>query len=313
MTVEPWMEAVGNLSRPDRRVGHEACFTTSHVSRSQVMSSRSSKLVLSSSVAAVERRTSLTTTPKRGVAMPSATDETVELRAALERDEAAWRRFVARYDGALRSVVRHAAEHDNPLSEDQVDEVLGDFWLAIVANDMSLLRRFNPARGASLLTWLTFHVAQIAYEHLRRLGEQPTFVPLHEARHVAAPAARPSRLRNEAATDHSIEGAIRSVVRDAIASEMRNAFAGGTRSRGSIDAPDEGFISIDRAAKIADIHPATIRAWVRSGRLAAGKAGRHYKVRRTDVIKFIESPQAIEIEGDNRERIAAIIASDRGF
>ena len=116
------------------------------------MASRSTKFVVSPS--AEKQRTSLTTTPKRSVTLSSTADETAELCAALDRDEPAWRRFVARYDRDLRAVVRHAAEADDPISDDQVDEVLGDFWLAVVANDMRVLRAFNPARGASLLTWL---------------------------------------------------------------------------------------------------------------------------------------------------------------
>ena len=147
-------------------------------------------------------------------AAPAALDEVSELAAVLARDEAAWRRFVGRYNESLRAVVRHATEVTHPLSDDQVDDVLGDFWLALVANDMRMLRAFNPTRGAALLTWLTFHVAHVVHEHLRRLGEEPMFVTLYEARNVPAPRSRTPRLRNEAP---SVDEAIRAAVRDVVA------------------------------------------------------------------------------------------------
>ena len=113
----------------------------------------------------------------------------------LEGDEVAWRGFVARHDDALRTIVRQATEATYALSHDQIDDVMGDFWLAAVANDMLLLRSFNPERGSSLLTWLTFHVANIANTRVARLLAEPPMVPLEEALHVPAPWPRPARAR----------------------------------------------------------------------------------------------------------------------
>jgi excisionase family DNA binding protein len=223
--------------------------------------------------------------------------EVDELAAVLARDEAAWRRFVARYDGPLRVVVRHAAEARHPLSDDQVDDVLGDFWVALVADKMRMLRSFNPTRGAALFTWLTFHVAHVAYEHLRRLSEEPKFVPLHEARNMPAPSTR----------SVSVDEAIRAAVRDAVATELRHAIA----DKRAAPPSEEGYISIAKAAEIADTHPATIRAWIRSGRLAAGRTGRHYKVLRSDVMQLISSGPKPDATVNAKKRIAEIIAADR--
>jgi excisionase family DNA binding protein len=239
------------------------------------------------------------------VIAPADVGEIGELAAVLARDEAAWRRFVGRYDGPLRVVVRHATEATHPLTDDQVDDILGDFWAALITNEMRILRAFNPARGATLLTWLTFQVAHVAYEHLRRLGEEPTWVPLHEARNVPAPRPRSPRLRDEVP---SVDEAIRAAVRDAVATELRNAI-GSVHS--TAQSTSEGYISIAKAAEIADTHPATIRAWIRSGRLAAGRTGRHYKVLRADVMKLISSAQKSEAGVDAQKRIAEIIAADR--
>jgi excisionase family DNA binding protein len=161
------------------------------------------------------------------------------------------------------------------------------------------------------MTWLTFHIAQLAYERIERAGREPTFVALHAARNVPAPSARAPRLRAELTADRSIEGAIRDVVRDAVASELKTAFASGAPNRGGAESDDDGFISIERAAKIADSHPATIRSWIRAGRLQAGRAGRHYKVRKLDVINPMQSAQVADITCDNKSRIAEIMADDR--
>jgi excisionase family DNA binding protein len=239
-------------------------------------------------------------------ATPAALDEVSELTAVLARDEAAWRRFVAHHDPPLRAIVRHATEPFRPLDDDEVDDVLGDFWLALVADDMRMIRAFNPTRGAALLTWLTFQLARVAYERLRRLGEEPTFVKLHEARNVPAPRARTARLRGEAS---SVEDAIRAVVRDAVASELRTAL-GSSSAVAAVPVESEGYISIAKAAEIADTHPATIRSWIRSGKLPSGRTGRHYKVRRSDVLQLIaggEKPAAVE----TKKRIAEIIAADQ--
>jgi hypothetical protein len=126
--------------------------------------------------------------------------ETDLLRAVLQRDEAACREMVRRYDDELREIVRHAAEAILPLTDDQVDDVLGDFWLRIVADDFRMLRAFDPSRpGAALFTWLTFQVAHVAHEHLRRMGKEPETVPLGHARNVRGPPAATPSLRSERA------------------------------------------------------------------------------------------------------------------
>ncbi len=73
----------------------------------------------------------------------------------------------------------------------------------------------------------------------------------------------------------------------------------------------EGYISIAKAAEIADTHPATIRAWIRSGQLPSGRTGRHYKVLRSDVMKLISAAHKPDATVDAQKRIAEIIAADR--
>jgi excisionase family DNA binding protein len=49
-------------------------------------------------------------------------------------------------------------------------------------------------------------------------------------------------------------------------------------------APDEDpWLTVPQVSEELKLHPATIRAWVKSGRLAAVRAGRTWRVRRSEV------------------------------
>lgn len=156
------------------------------------------------------------------------------LDAILRGDESAWRRFVATYDPPLRAVVRHAAEATHPLAEDEIDDVLGDFWLAVVADDKRLLRAFNPRRGAPLMTWLTFHVARITHERSLKQSRRPAHVALSHARHVADPRPLPSgRLSSEGAT---LDAVLRDCVRTTVVEVMREERAAANQGRADDEA-----------------------------------------------------------------------------
>jgi excisionase family DNA binding protein len=105
--------------------------------------------------------------------------------AVLANDERAWRELVRRYEGPLREVVREATQAIHPLSEVQIDDVLGDFWLRLIEGDMRRLRAFKASRKSALLAFLTMHAAHVAYEHIRRIGGEPMMIPLDEVRDVA--------------------------------------------------------------------------------------------------------------------------------
>jgi len=159
-------------------------------------------------------------------------DEAVQLRLVLSRDERGWSEFVRRYDPPLREVIHHAARATaHPLTPDQVDDVMSDFWVLALENDLRLFRAFNPARGASLLTWLTFHVAQVAFEHVRRAAIEPEFVPLDRAPNVPDLRCAPTaKLRAESRVG-TIDDAIRECVRTTVLTVVREELANANRKR----------------------------------------------------------------------------------
>lgn len=49
------------------------------------------------------------------------------------------------------------------------------------------------------------------------------------------------------------------------------------------------WLTVQQVSDELKIHPATVRAWVKSGRLAAVRAGRSWRVRRSDVDRALMS------------------------
>lgn len=160
-------------------------------------------------------------------------DAAPPLGAVLDGDERAWRTFVGYYGPRLRAVVEHASEATtDPLRADEIDDVLGDFWLEVVGNDKRMLRRFDPKRGSDPLTWLTFHVAQIAHQRLCERADAVPVVPLRRARNIPDPRPAPEpRLRAEMSGGGSIDAAIRECVRSTIVATVREELAAANRER----------------------------------------------------------------------------------
>jgi excisionase family DNA binding protein len=219
-------------------------------------------------------------------------DEAAALGAVLDGDKRAWREFVRRYEGPLREVVRHATEAIGAF-DDEIDDVLGDFWLRLVEEDFRMLRAFNPSRGSALLTWLTFHVAQVAHDQFRERHAAQT-VPLKRARHVPDPRPLPEpQFRSERA---SIDSAIRETVRQAVRDEVRIAVRDELArvETKALTNTNDCYLSVSEAAKLLQVHTATIRAWIRTGQLPQHRAGRHYRVRRSDLHALAGAPPPSE-------------------
>ena len=46
---------------------------------------------------------------------------------------------------------------------------------------------------------------------------------------------------------------------------------------------EDPWLTVPQVAADLNIHPATVRSWIKTGRLAAARAGRTWRVRRSDV------------------------------
>jgi excisionase family DNA binding protein len=111
------------------------------------------------------------------------------LLAVLERDELAWREFERRFSAPLHDAV--VAATDPPLADDEVDDVVADFWLRLLERDMQRLRSYDARRGTPLATWLALRISQVAYKRARRQCAEPHTVPLQDIEEVADLRASP--------------------------------------------------------------------------------------------------------------------------
>jgi DNA-directed RNA polymerase specialized sigma24 family protein len=99
----------------------------------------------------------------------------------LARDRRAWRMLVELHEPALRSVVREAAPLEHSLSDDEIDDVLGDFWLLLLEDDLRRLRGFQQSGGSDLGAWLALVVHEVTRKELRRRTRQPKMVAFDDA------------------------------------------------------------------------------------------------------------------------------------
>lgn len=65
---------------------------------------------------------------------------------------------------------------------------------------------------------------------------------------------------------------------------------------------EDPWLTVQQVSEELKIHPATVRAWVKSGRLAAVRVGRTWRVRRSEVDRALmsdASPAYLQQEADS--------------
>jgi excisionase family DNA binding protein len=72
------------------------------------------------------------------------------------------------------------------------------------------------------------------------------------------------------------------------------------------------YLSIDEAAKIARLHHTTLRDWIKDGSLKAFRAGRVYRIRRSDLDERLTAKAADPIAIRIEDRVNAIVAKRTG-
>jgi excisionase family DNA binding protein len=119
----------------------------------------------------------------KNVSDPTRLDDDALLVRVLERDEHAWRELERRFSGQLRDAALAAT--DPQLEDQEIDDVIADFWLRLIERDMQRLRSYDARRRTPLATWLALRVSQVAYERARRHCAAPNIVPLQDIADVA--------------------------------------------------------------------------------------------------------------------------------
>jgi excisionase family DNA binding protein len=202
-----------------------------------------------------------------------ADNERALVRQVLAGDEHAWQKLVRRFDGPLREIVRESADAIDPLSDEQLDDVMGDFWLRMVEDDRRWLRRFR-GKG-SLDAFFRFQVLAVAHDHIQRLRREPTMVSFDEKRHI--PVARePVTARRPSSDVAGLAALLQLPV------EMQALRSDVAQLRATVDqlrrALPPVLLSVHDAANALGVSTVTVRRMVRSGKLAHVRVGRSVKV-----------------------------------
>lgn len=85
-----------------------------------------------------------------------------------------------------------------------------------------------------------------------------------------------------------VDDSFRQLVRETVRQVLREELAPLTRRNGVAQpTADDGYLSVAKAARLADVAPGTIRAWIRAGQLTAQHAGRVLRISRSELTQFM--------------------------
>lgn len=137
------------------------------------------------------------------------TDRTL-LKRCLDREPGAWKEFVDRFAGVFLHVIHHTGHARSvTLSPQDTDDLLADVFLAVVANDFEILKRFRGE--SSLATYLTVIARRIVVHEMsrQRLSEALGHVKAHSSSLELAHAGDRDgvmRIENRELVDRMLEG-----------------------------------------------------------------------------------------------------------
>jgi excisionase family DNA binding protein len=109
-----------------------------------------------------------------------------------------------------------------------------------------------------------------------------------------------------------IDGQLRQLVRDTVREVLREELAPlAHRNSTFVRGLDEGYLSVAKAARMADVAPGTIRAWIRAGRLTAKRAGRVLRVSRPELAQFMAGTPTGPRGEETKQRAAHLFGHAR--
>ena len=131
------------------------------------------------------------------------------LERCLSRDGSAWREFVDRFAGLFIHVINHTAHARSvELGPSDVNDLCAEIFLAILADDLGVLRRFKGE--SSLATYLAVISRRIVVREIisRRMAEALGHVKSHNANLEMAGAgiSEITRIENQELVERMLEG-----------------------------------------------------------------------------------------------------------
>jgi RNA polymerase sigma-70 factor (ECF subfamily) len=108
-----------------------------------------------------------------------ALSDTDLLQRLLTLEPGAWREFHRRYDRMVWSCVqRVVVRFSGVVASDAIQEIRGNFYASLLANDMHKLRRFEVERGNKLGSWIGLIAINATWDYLRASARRPVVDPM---------------------------------------------------------------------------------------------------------------------------------------
>ena len=104
---------------------------------------------------------------------------------------------------------------------------------------------------------------------------------------------------------------LRHLVSDAVRSTLREELAALSPDHAAVRNATDVYLSVAKAARVADVAPGTIRTWIRAGRLAARRAGRVLRVSRAELERFLAGAPDRRQQAETRARASRLLQGRR--
>jgi excisionase family DNA binding protein len=111
----------------------------------------------------------------------------------------------------------------------------------------------------------------------------------------------------------TIDSAVRAVIGEELRRVVREELPGLLAQLLPAMPGGDCYLAVAKAAEIADVHPDTIRGWVKAGHLAQHRAGRELRIRLDELRRFLDGGGGGPKNRQTPEEEANQILSRRGM
>src|SRR5260370_23890966 len=105
----------------------------------------------------------------------------------------------------------------------------------------------------------------------------------------------------------TFEETLRAIVREELKNVLRTDLLPQLGDGRCANSEEDRYLSLQKAGEFIDIHPDTIRKWIKEGRLHSYRAGRELRVLRSELCRFLEAADSVEQRGTAEEEAATIL------
>jgi RNA polymerase sigma factor (sigma-70 family) len=108
---------------------------------------------------------------------PNSQEELALLAAILAGDRSRWHGFMMRYERLITScVVRTLRRYDATFSRDDLEDLVGEVWVALLRDDLKKLRAYRPEKGFRLASWIALIATNTTIDRLRARQAEDTYL-----------------------------------------------------------------------------------------------------------------------------------------